>query len=73
MSVECNILVGKPKEKGPHERPSCRQQNNSKMNIRDIGFEGVDLILLVRVMDYWGYCNHRNGHLGSRRGQGSLD
>jgi hypothetical protein len=29
------------------------------MNLNDVGFEGVDLYLLVLVMNHWGYCDNR--------------
>jgi hypothetical protein len=31
------ILVGKPRGKSPFARPTCKQKDNSKMNLKEIG------------------------------------
>jgi hypothetical protein len=36
------ILVGKPEEKRPLKRPRRRWEDNIKMDLREIGFGGVD-------------------------------
>jgi hypothetical protein len=36
------ILVGKTEGKRPLERPQRRWEDNFKMDLEDIGFEGVD-------------------------------
>jgi hypothetical protein len=36
------ILVGKPEGKGPLGRPSRRWVNNIKMDLREIGWDGLD-------------------------------
>jgi hypothetical protein len=41
------ILVGKPEGKRPLGRPRCRLVNNIKMNLREIGWDGVDWIGLI--------------------------
>jgi len=33
----CNILVGKPERKRLHGRLRCRQENNIRVNLREIG------------------------------------
>jgi hypothetical protein len=38
------ILVGKPEEKRPLGRPRCRWVDNLKINLREIGWDGVDWI-----------------------------
>jgi hypothetical protein len=34
------VLVGKPKGKGPLERPRCRWEDGIKMNLRETGWGG---------------------------------
>jgi hypothetical protein len=36
------VLVGKPDEKNPLKRPRRRWEDNIKMDIMEIGLEGVD-------------------------------
>jgi hypothetical protein len=38
------ILVGKPEEKRPLGRPRCRRVHNIKIDLREIGWDGVDWI-----------------------------
>jgi hypothetical protein len=45
----CTILVGKPKGKRPPGRPRCRWVDNIKMDLREIGWDGMDWIDL----DQW--------------------
>jgi hypothetical protein len=45
-STNGRYLVGKPKGKGLLGRPRRRWENNIRMNIRDIGWEGVDWVHL---------------------------
>jgi hypothetical protein len=39
-----NILVGKPEEMRPLGRPRQRWEHNIRMDLREIGWEGVDWI-----------------------------
>jgi hypothetical protein len=39
---EYRILVGKPEGKRPLERPRRRWQDNIKMDLREIGWGGMD-------------------------------
>jgi hypothetical protein len=48
-----SILVGKPKGKRPLGRPRCRWENNVVMDLREIGWEGVDLFHLAQDRDQW--------------------
>jgi hypothetical protein len=41
------ILVGKPERKRPFGRPRHRFEDNIKMEVREIGWEGVNWIYLV--------------------------
>jgi hypothetical protein len=47
------ILVGKPEVKRPTGRPRCRCVDNIKMNLREIGWGGVDWIVLAQDRDQW--------------------
>jgi hypothetical protein len=41
------ILVGKPEGKRPLRRQRCRWVDNTKINLRDIGWDGMDWIDLA--------------------------
>jgi hypothetical protein len=41
------ILVGKPEGKGPLGRSRRRWVDNNKMNLREIGWDGVEWIGLI--------------------------
>jgi hypothetical protein len=47
------ILVGKPKGKRPLEIPRRRRVNNIKMDLREIGWDGMDWINLSQAGDQW--------------------
>jgi hypothetical protein len=47
------ILVGKPEGKRPLGRPRRRWVDNIKMDLREIGWDGVDWIKLVPDRDQW--------------------
>jgi hypothetical protein len=47
------ILVGKSEGKRPLGRPRRRWVDNIKMDLREIGCNGVDWIDLVRDRDQW--------------------
>jgi hypothetical protein len=47
------MLVGKPEEKKPLERPRCRWVHNIKMNLREIGWDGIDWVDLDQDRDQW--------------------
>jgi hypothetical protein len=47
------ILVGKPEGKRPLGRPRRRWEDGIRMNFREIGFGGVDWILLALDSDQW--------------------
>jgi hypothetical protein len=38
----CRILVGKPEGKRPLGRPRCTWVDNNKMDLREIGGDGLD-------------------------------
>jgi hypothetical protein len=47
------VLVGKPEGKRPSERPRCRWEDNIKMGLREIGWDGMDWIHLAQDRDQW--------------------
>jgi hypothetical protein len=47
------ILVGCPEEKLPLGRSGRGWEDNVKMDLRELGFEGVDWILLDQGRDQW--------------------
>jgi hypothetical protein len=52
MHIE-RILVGKRGGKRPLERPRCRWVKNIKLDLREIGWDGMDWIDLVQDRDQW--------------------
>jgi hypothetical protein len=47
------VLVGKPEGKRPLGRPRRRWVNWIRMDLREIGLEGVDWIRLAQDRDRW--------------------
>jgi hypothetical protein len=47
------ILVRNPEGKRPLGRPRRRWVDNIKMNLREIGWDGVDWIYLAQNRDRW--------------------
>jgi hypothetical protein len=47
------ILVGKSEGKRPLGRPRCRWVDNIKMDLTEIGWDGVDWIELAQDRDQW--------------------
>jgi hypothetical protein len=47
------VLVGKPEGKRPLERPRHRWEDGVKMDLRDIGWGGVEWIHLAQDRDRW--------------------
>jgi hypothetical protein len=45
------ILVGKPERKGPLRRPRRRWVDNNKINLREIGWDGMDWLDLALDRD----------------------
>jgi hypothetical protein len=60
------ILVGKPEGKRALGRPRCRWVNNIKMDLRGIGWDGMEWIDLVQdKRPVEGCCEHGNEPSGS--------
>jgi hypothetical protein len=49
----CRILVRKPLGRRPQGKPRRRWVDNIKMDIREIGWDGMDWIDLVQDKDQW--------------------
>jgi hypothetical protein len=47
------ILVGKPESKSPLGKPRRRCVSNIKMDLREIGWNGMDWIDLTQDRDQW--------------------
>jgi hypothetical protein len=47
------ILVGNPEGKRPLRRPRPRWVDNIKMDLREIGWDGMDWIDLAQDRDQW--------------------
>jgi hypothetical protein len=47
------VLVGKPEGKRPLGRPWRRWRDGIRMDLREIGFRGVDWIRLAQNRDRW--------------------
>jgi hypothetical protein len=47
------VLVGNPEGKRPLGRPRCRWEDEIRMDLREIGFGGVDWIRLSQYRDRW--------------------
>jgi hypothetical protein len=47
------VLVGKAEGKRPVGRPRCRWEDNIKMDLQEVGCEGMDWIELAQDRDRW--------------------
>jgi hypothetical protein len=47
------VLVGKPEGKRPMGRPRRRWENSIKMDLQEVGCEGMDWIELAQDRDRW--------------------
>jgi len=45
------VLVGKSEVKKPLRRPRCRWEGNIKMDLQEVGFEGMDWIDMAQDRD----------------------
>jgi hypothetical protein len=52
-SNEHRILVGNPEGKRPLGRSRRRWVDNIKIDLREIGYDGIDLIDLAQDRDQW--------------------
>jgi hypothetical protein len=47
------ILVGNPEGNRPLRRPRCMWMDNIKIDLREIGWDGMDWIDLTKDRDQW--------------------
>jgi hypothetical protein len=47
------MLVGRPEGRRPLERPRRRWEYNIKMDLQEVGWEGVDWIDMAQDRDRW--------------------
>jgi hypothetical protein len=47
------ILTGKPTGKRPLGRSRRRWENNIRMNLKEIGINTINWVVLTQDMDYW--------------------
>jgi hypothetical protein len=47
------VLLRKPEGKRPMGRPRRRWEDNIKMDLKDVGCGGMDLLELAQVRDSW--------------------
>jgi hypothetical protein len=53
MKSAYKILVGRPKGRRPIMKPTHRWEDNIRMVLRKIGWEGVDWMCLAQDWDQW--------------------
>jgi hypothetical protein len=53
MRTACSILVGKLERKIPPRRPRCRWEDNFRIDVGEVWWEGVDWIHLAQDRDNW--------------------
>jgi hypothetical protein len=53
MIQACDILFGKPEGKRPLGRSRHRWEDNIRLDLREVGWEGVDWIHLAQDRDHW--------------------
>jgi hypothetical protein len=51
--VAYRVLVGKPEGKRPLARPRGRWLDNTKMYFKEVGWRGVDWIVLAQGVNRW--------------------
>jgi hypothetical protein len=69
----CKILIGYPEGKISFGRTRPRWERNIRLDLREIGWEGVDWFHLALNMDQWrALVEHGNGSSGSIKGSNFL-
>jgi hypothetical protein len=73
MRKTYKILVGKPKGQRPLRRARNRWEDNSKMYLKYVRWEGVDCIPLGQVRAWCQTCKHDNEPSGTTKGREFLE
>jgi len=74
MKNAYNMLVGSSEGKRPLEKPKHRWEDNSRKDLREIVWEGVDWIHLAQDRDrWWALVNAVMVLRGSMKGREFLD
>jgi hypothetical protein len=47
------ILVAKPEGKRPRGRPRCKWVDNIKIDLREVGWDGMDRVDMAQDRDQW--------------------
>jgi hypothetical protein len=47
------VLVGRPKGKRPLGKPGCRWEDSIKVDLKEIGIDGVNWVQLAQVRVQW--------------------
>jgi hypothetical protein len=50
------VMIGRPKGKRPLGRPRCRWEVNIKVDLREMGINGVNWIQLAQDRVHWWAC-----------------
>ena len=49
----CSVLVGKPEGKRQLESPRCKWDDNIKLDLQEVGLEGMAWIDVSQIRDRW--------------------
>jgi hypothetical protein len=69
MKNAYQLLVRKPECKRPLGRPGYRWESNIRMDVREIGWKGVDWMLCSGQGAVVGFCEHGNEPFDSIKGR----
>jgi hypothetical protein len=53
MTNQHTVVVGEPEEKRPLGKPRRRWEDNIRMDLKEIGWEGVDWMHVAQDGDQW--------------------
>jgi hypothetical protein len=71
MKNSYKILIGKSEEMRTRGKPTCKREDNIRMDLREIGWEGLDGFISLKIWTNGGLlCNEPSG---SKKGGEFLD
>jgi len=50
----CRVFVGRPEGSRPLGRPGCRWEDNIRMDLQEVGWWGMDWIVVAQGKGRWG-------------------